>query len=222
MNYLFLIASGVVIGLMVAAPIGPVNLICLRRTLAFGPVVGFVSGLGAALGDGLFATITAFGLTVVANWIEGYSAFLQIVGGCLLFGFGIHTYLADPLQGRDVSRVPERDQGGSSLLRTFASTFALTMANPATIFGFAALFGGLRVIAPSTTDASYVDSGFIVLGVMSGSALWWFTLTTIVGLFHARIDSRAMKVFNRVCGIVVCLFGLVVLGHVAFRNFLLF
>jgi threonine/homoserine/homoserine lactone efflux protein len=217
MNYLVLIASGVIIGLIVAAPIGPVNLICLRRTLAFGPVIGFVSGLGAALGDGVFAIVTAFGLTAVAHWIEGYSTALQIVGGGLLFGFGVHTYLADPLHGRDITRAPDRDQGGSSLFRTFVSTFALTMANPATLFGFAALFGGLRVIAPSTTDASYVDAGFIVLGVMSGSALWWFTLTTIVGFFHARIDARAMKIFNRVCGVAVCLFGLGVLAHVVMK-----
>src|SRR5215469_4199424 len=102
MNYVLLTFAGVVIGFIVAAPIGPVNLICMRRTLKYGTLNGFISGLGAAAGDGVFATVVAFGLTAIRHWIEGYSMVLQIAGGALLLGFGVHTYLADPLHGPEI------------------------------------------------------------------------------------------------------------------------
>src|SRR5882757_8273650 len=95
MYVLLLISTGIVIGLVVAAPIGPVNLICIRRTLAYGPVNGFISGLGAAFGDGIFATIAAFGLTAAAQLIQGYSTPLKLIGGAMLIGFGIHIFNAD-------------------------------------------------------------------------------------------------------------------------------
>src|ERR1700761_9555172 len=96
MYVLLLVSTGIVIGLIVAAPIGPVNLICIRRTLAYGPLNGFMAGLGAAVGDGVFAAVIGFGVTAVAHWIEGYSLYLQVVGGILLLSFGVHTYLTLP------------------------------------------------------------------------------------------------------------------------------
>ena len=137
MSYIILVLSGLVIGLIVALPIGPVNLICIRRTLALGPVNGFVSGLGAALGDGVFAIITGFRIHSRAQWIHGFSATLELTGGVLLVIFGVSTYFSDPLHGRGVEQVASRQVGAPSLVRAFASTFALTITNPATLFGFA-------------------------------------------------------------------------------------
>src|SRR6266550_449651 len=94
MYFLFLFGSGIIIGLIVAAPIGPVNLICIRRTLAFGPLNGFMSGLGASLGDTIFAIVASFGLTAVAQLIEGYAHYIELIGGALLIYFGLHTYFA--------------------------------------------------------------------------------------------------------------------------------
>jgi putative LysE/RhtB family amino acid efflux pump len=211
MSYLVFILSGMVIGLIVALPIGPVNLICIRRTLALGPVNGFVSGIGAALGDGIFATITVFGFTAVKQLINGYSVTLQLIGGTLLFIFGISTYFSDPLHGRGVEKAASRPVGAPSLVRAFASTFALTITNPATLFGFAALIAGLGGLVGNTTG--FIDAAFVVAGVVAGSISWWFSLTTIVGLFHARIDVRVMKFINHASGILVAIFGVVVLGH---------
>src|SRR5882672_1450962 len=187
MDYFFLISSGVVIGLVVAVPIGPVNLICIRRTLAYGPVNGFFSGLGAALGDGVFAVVTAFGLTAISQWIEGYSTILRLVGGLMLLGFGLHIFHADVSVLRDAEGAPSRENGSSSMVRTIASTFALTITNPATLFGFAALFAGLGSLAGG--EATFFDASVTVLGVVWGSTLWWFTVTTIVGIFHRHIDT---------------------------------
>src|SRR5215469_13619568 len=100
MNFFLLIFSGVFIGLIAAVPIGPVNLICIRRTLTFGPLNGFMAGLGAALGDGIFATVIGFGLTAVRRWIEHHSGPIQFGGGMLLIIFGLYTYISDPLHGR--------------------------------------------------------------------------------------------------------------------------
>src|SRR5438105_15499994 len=97
MDYVILILTGLVIGFIVAAPIGPINLICIRRTLAFGSLNGLISGLGAAAADGIFAAIIGFGLTAIRPWFEGWSATLQIARGLILLCFVIRTYLADPL-----------------------------------------------------------------------------------------------------------------------------
>jgi threonine/homoserine/homoserine lactone efflux protein len=217
MIYIVLICSGILIGLIVAVPIGPVNLICIRRTLTFGPVVGLVSGLGAALGDGTFAVVTAFGLTAVANLIKGHSFILQLGGGAILLIFGIRTYLSDPLHSRRVEKAAARPIKTASLVRTFASTFALTLTNPATLVAFAALFAWLTSIAGA--EATYINAALIVAGVVMGSALWWFTLTTVVSLLHARIDEKVMRVINHGSGIAVTLFGVAILVRLAVLQF---
>ena len=217
MYVLVLISSGIIIGLVVAAPIGPVNLICIRRTLAYGPVNGFFSGLGAALGDGVFAVVTAFGLTAISQLIEGYSTPLRMLGGLMLLGFGVHIFNSDVSLLGDAEGVQNRDNGSSSLVRTIASTFALTITNPATLFGFAALFTGLGSLAGG--EATFLDAALTVIGVIAGSTMWWFTVTAIVGIFHGHIDSVVMRNVNRVFGIIVTGFGMVVLGRLASKLF---
>ena len=215
MYALVLISSGIIIGLVVAAPIGPVNLICIRRTLAYGPVNGFFSGLGAALGDGVFAIVTAFGLTAISQLIEGYSSPLRLIGGLMLLGFGIHIFNSDVSVLGDAHGPQGRDHGSSSLIRTIASTFALTITNPATLFGFAALFTGLGSLAGG--EATFLDAALTVIGVIAGSTLWWFTVTTIVGIFHRHIDASVMQNINRVFGLSVTGFGVIVLGDLALK-----
>ncbi len=213
MNFLILITGGVVIGLIVAAPIGPVNLICIRRTFFYGPLNGFFAGLGAALGDGVFAILTAFGITAITRWIEGYATVLEIAGGLMLIGFGLHIFGADVALLRDSEGAPVKDGGASSLTRTILSTFALTITNPATLIGFTALFAGLGSLAGRQTR--FLDAAVTVIGVIAGSTIWWFALTTIVGIFHRHIDIGVMKNINRIFGVVVTLFGVVVLGNLA-------
>src|ERR1700722_7831853 len=194
MSSVLLVIPGLIIGFLVAAPIGPINLICMRRTLAYGALTGFVSGLGAAMGDGIFASIIGFGLTAIRHWIEGYSQLLQIAGGALLLGFGIHTYVADPLQGREISCNGDKVRSSPSLLRSFASTFAIALSNPATLFAFAALFTGFGGFI-GLADPSMAQAAFVVAGILCGSALWWLTITMIVSAYHARINGRVMRIF---------------------------
>jgi threonine/homoserine/homoserine lactone efflux protein len=163
MDQIWLIISGFAIGIFVAAPIGPVNLICIRRTLAYGLINGFVSGLGAAIGDGVFAAITAFGLTAITLLIEGYSCTLQLVGGLLLLGFGVHTFLAEPVTVA-VANVEGVAGGRRNFIGAFLSTFALTITNPATLLGFAALMAGLGTLGDSG-QKSYAEATLIVVAV---------------------------------------------------------
>jgi threonine/homoserine/homoserine lactone efflux protein len=211
MNFVLLIGSGIVMGLIAAVPIGPVNLICIRRTFAFGPVNGFMSGLGAALGDGLFAAVTGFGLTWVAQLIEGYATLIELVGGAMMVWFGWRTFIAPPVIKED-DGAPD---GGTNLVRAMVSTFALTITNPATLLFFTGMFAGLGGLAGGA--GSFNDAGFVVAGVVGGSAGWWLVLTTVIGLFHTRIDQKAMRLINRGSGVLVGIFGLVVLVHLALK-----
>ncbi len=212
MIYFYLIASGVVMGLAAAVPIGPVNLICIRRTFAFGPVNGFMSGLGAALGDGVFAAIMGFGLTWVAHLIEGYATIIELIGGAMLVWFGWRTFTAPPM----IRCLDEREkEGTANLLRAMVSTFALTITNPATLLAFTAMFASLGGLAGGA--GSYVDAGFVVAGVVGGSTGWWLALTTVIGLYHTKIDEKAMKRINRGSGALVGIFGLVVLVHLVVK-----
>ncbi|HUO98705.1 MAG TPA: LysE family transporter [Rhizomicrobium sp.] len=250
MEYLVLIITCWTIGLIAAIPIGPVNLICIRRTLQCGWKYGFTSGLGAALGDGLFATITAFGLTAIAQLINGFSMPLQIVGGVALLIFGIRTFIAAPPSriNETFSPFPEvagakAANGGNgcgngknggpngkngvtnggvkddakSRARGMASTFALTITNPATLLFFAAWFTSLGGLAD---DPSFFQAAFAVLGVLLGSATWWLVLTFSVGKAHARIDDGVVQVINRISGVLVGLFGLILLVHVGLPHLL--
>lgn len=215
MDYIILIVAGVIMGLIAAVPIGPVNLICIRRSFAFGPVNGFMSGLGAALGDGVFAAITFFGLTWIAQLIQSYDSVIEIVGGALLVWFGIHTVIS-PVVGK-LEDGDKSDTGASSLVRAMMSSFVLTITNPATLIAFASMFASFHALIGGAN--SYVDAGFVVAGVVGGSAGWWLCLTSVIGIFHTRITDRTVRIINRGSGMLVAIFGLAVLIHVVMKVF---
>jgi threonine/homoserine/homoserine lactone efflux protein len=215
MDYIILIVSGVIMGLIAAVPIGPVNLICIRRSFAFGPVNGFMSGLGAALGDGVFAAITFFGLTWIAQLIQSYDSVIEIVGGALLVWFGAHTVIS-PVVGK-LEDGDKNDTGASNLVRAMMSSFVLTITNPATLIAFASMFASFHALIGGAN--SYVDAGFVVAGVVGGSAGWWLCLTSVIGIFHTRITDRTVRIINRGSGMLVAIFGLAVLIHVFMKVF---
>jgi threonine/homoserine/homoserine lactone efflux protein len=217
MNQVVLFLTGIVIGLLVAAPIGPVNLICIRRTLAYGPLNGFFSGLGGAVGDGIFAIIAAFGLTAVAHLIEAFATPLKLVGGLMLIGFGVHNFRAEVTDPRYGCPINLREKGESTLAGAILSTFALTVTNPATLLGFLAIFTGLGTV--SGVRATFFDAAMTVAGVITGSAGWWFSVTATTGIFHRSIDAKVMRWINHISGVLVTGFGLVVLADIVFDFF---
>ena len=203
-----LVANGIAIGLAVAAPIGPVNLIVIRRTLRYGQLNRFLSGAGAATGDAIFAAIAAFGLTAAIEIVVRFETALQIVGGLFLVALGIRTWVARP----HFDEATEENLS-AAMAAVFATTFFLTITNPATMLGFLAIFGGVAGLADAGED--YGHAATIVLAVLCGSALWWAGLSGFVSLFRQKMNDRLLAVVNRISGCLIVIFGVVVLARVA-------
>jgi len=203
------------IGLVVAAPIGPVNLVCIRRTLTFGALNGFLSGLGAALGDGVFAMVASFGLSAVSELVMHYESWFKVPGGLLLVALGAHTFYHEPIElnGKDKTTA---FAGAQDLPHTVASTFILTVTNPATLVAFTA------IIAGGANDLGYQHTapaaGLFVLSVISGSALWWFLLTLLIGMLHGQISSAWLDRINKISGALIGLSGLGLLLTLLFET----
>jgi threonine/homoserine/homoserine lactone efflux protein len=205
-------STGLLLGLSIAAPVGPIGILCIRRTLVMGQWVGLVSGLGAATADGLYGCIAGFGLTAIADFLTHQSMWLRIVGGLFLCYLGITTFLSKPpTEPATVSAGDLPSETASmprSLVSAYGSTLALTLTNPATIFSFAAIFAGLGIV---DSAQSFADSGILVLGVFIGSALWWFFLSGMVSLFRARFTPTGLRWLNRLSGSMLLAFGVVAL-----------
>jgi threonine/homoserine/homoserine lactone efflux protein len=193
-----LLLRGIIIGFAIAAPVGPVGVLCIRRTLADGRVSGFVSGLGAASADAIYGSIAALGLTFVSKFLIEGEGWLRTFGGAFLLALGVKIFLELPAE----QVAPAR---GSRLLSAYASTFLLTLTNPTTILSFAAIFAGLG--AGTETDG-YLSAALLVLGVFLGSALWWLLLSGGVGLLRMKLSPGSLRWVNRLSGAVVMVLGL--------------
>ena len=187
---------GFVIGLAIAAPVGAIGLLCIRRTLAHGRLVGLVTGLGAATADAVFGAIAALGLTSVAVFLESAQTPLRLVGGAFLIYLGWRTFISRP------SGAATADRPGN-LGGMFASTFALTLANPSTIISFAAIFAGLGL----TGNTGLTSALLMVAGVFLGSATWWLILSGGVSLLRGAMTPERLLWVNRASGVLIALLG---------------
>ena len=196
-----LFVRGLIIGFSIAAPVGPIGVLCIRRTLAEGRVAGLVSGLGAASADAVYGCVAAFGLTFVSDFLVEQTFWLGVVGGAFLCWLGVKTFLSKPSgQAAPAS--------GGGLSGAYASTFLLTLTNPMTILSFAAIFAGLGLASLRGDRAS---AGILVLGVFLGSAAWWLLLSGGVGLFREKFGAGAMQWVNRISGGIITAFGILAL-----------
>jgi threonine/homoserine/homoserine lactone efflux protein len=196
-NFSYLLI-GLIIGLSIAAPIGPIGVLCIRRTLAEGRIIGLVSGLGAATADAFYGAIAGFGLTFISNILVSYQVWLRLFGGLFLCVLGIKTLLSKPTENIKTTK-------GNDRFSAYGSTLLLTLTNPTTIISFVALFTGLGIIG---TGNNYLSAGILVLGVFLGSALWWLILSSGVCLFREKINNRGMLWVNRISGAIITCFGL--------------
>lgn len=196
-----LLLRGFVIGLSIAMPVGPICVLCIRRTIAEGRLRGIASGLGAATGDAVYGSIAGFGLTFISNILIGQQESLRLIGGLFLCYLGIRTLLAKPAK-RAALAYDDRLAGA------YASTFILTLTNPMTILSFAALFAGLGLAGAGSGISSALA---LVLGIFTGSLSWFFILCCSVDLFRDRLDSHRLLWLNRVSGAIIIGFGLAAL-----------
>ena len=190
--------KGVIIGLSIAVPVGPIGVLCIRRTLTRGRIIGFLSGLGAATADAFYGAIAGFGLTFLSNLLVGQQTGLRLIGGGLLCIIGVKTFLSKPAeQGNSVER--------NTHWRAYLSTLILTLTNPMTILFFAAVFAGLVV---GSGGDHYFSAGILVLGVFIGSASWWLILSGFTGLLRGMFNANRMRWLNRISGSIIIGFGL--------------
>ena len=195
--------KGVAIGFSIAAPVGPIGVLCIRRTLASGPAAGLVSGLGAAVADAAYGCIAGFGLTFISTFLVSQRMWLQLFGGLFLCWLGVRTLLSVPSAPGAAAVAGRQD-----LLGAFASTFVLTLTNPMTILSFVAVFAGLGL---ADTGGDYLSAAVLVAGVFVGSAAWWLLLAGGVGLLRRRFDERGLRWVNRLSGALITAFGIAAL-----------
>ena len=197
--------QGLVVGFSIAAPVGPIGLLCIQRSLAKGRGSGLVSGLGAATADAVYGSVAGFGLALVSAFMVSEQGWIRLVGGAFLVYLGARIW-------RGAEREAEPAERSRGLLGDYGSTFVLTLSNPLTIISFAAIFAGLGLVG---TGGDYGAAAALVFGVFSGSALWWVVLSTGVGFFRNRLRSGGMRWVNRGSGVMIASFGVVALLSVA-------
>jgi threonine/homoserine/homoserine lactone efflux protein len=190
--------KGIFLGFSIAAPVGPIGLLCIRRTLSGGISSGFVSGLGAATADAIYGAMAAFGLSVVTNFLLDHQRILQSGGGLFLLYLGVTTFRSLPAE----TAAPATGQG---LLGAYVSTLLLTIANPMTILSFVAVFAGLGL---GSADNNYMAAGSLIAGVFFGSVLWWLLLSGAVHCFRQRVEKRHLKRVNQLSGLLISGFGI--------------
>jgi threonine/homoserine/homoserine lactone efflux protein len=187
-----LFLKGLAFGFVLAATVGPMWVLCFRRTVAYGALTGFVSGMGIAVADGLYGAVAAFGLTAISGFLLRYSFWIGLAGGLFLLYLGIRTLLQNPAANGEAAKP-------ASLAQAFLSTLGLTLANPPTILAFVAIFAGLGLAA----SADYTAAAIITLAVFLGSASWWVVLAAAGGALRDRLGPRLLRAINLVSGITI-------------------
>ncbi|WP_332898434.1 LysE family translocator [Haladaptatus sp. CMSO5] len=188
---------GAVFGVSIAAPVGPIGILCIQRTLTRGWRSGVVSGLGAASADAMYGAVVAFGVTAISSLLLAYASPLRLVGGLLLIGLGVQTLRAPP------ATEPAGESSGRGLVSDYTTTLALTLSNPVTILAFVAIVTGYSVAVGSA-----VEAGALVAGVFLGSVAWWLLLAALVSRISARVTTQWLHWVNRAAGVVLLGFGI--------------
>lgn len=189
--------KGFTIGIAIAAPVGPIGVLCIQRTLTRGAFHGFVTGLGAATADALYGCLAAFGLTAISDLLIVHSIWFRGVGGAFLCYLGIKAFLAQP----EFQKAPERHLVP---LQAYGTTFFLTLMNPMTVLAFAAIFSGVGLIDEAL---HYSSASLMVLGVFLGSGIWWCFLSGFTNVFRGKCTPHKLVWVNKISGILIFTFG---------------
>ncbi len=192
--------KGVAAGVVIAAPVGPVGVMCVRRTLSRGLMAGYATGLGAALADTLYGIIAAFGITFVAIFLLDNEFWFRLAGGAVLCVLAVRIFFTSP------SRSDATASDG--LLGDFATAFVVTGTNPITVMAFVVVFTGIGVVAAGET-LEWAHA--LIAGVFVGSALWWTLLTGITGVFRSAVSHIGLRWINMVSAMVILISGVILL-----------
>lgn len=198
---IYFLLEGVLMGLVVAVPVGPLGLLCINRALMLGPTCGLFSGLGVATADALAAGIAALGITLVSGFLLTHQLLLRLIGGLFLCFLGYKIYRTEPVAVAPIKHI-------NGLVGAYATTFFLTVSNPVTFLSFVAIYAGWHV--PSL-HGHYIAAATLTLGVFTGSAAWWVGLFIGLTAFHDKFNLRFLFWVHRVSGAVIAIIGIGVL-----------
>jgi threonine/homoserine/homoserine lactone efflux protein len=190
--------KGLIIGISIAAPVGPIGVLCIQRTITYGKLNGLATGLGAASTDAVYGFVAAFGLTFISNFLVAQQTWFRIIGGGFLLYLGIRAYFSTPENA--MPNTSNQNHAGA-----YGTTFLLTLSNPMTILSFAAIFSGFGLVDSSM---HYGSAALMIIGVFLGSASWWLLLSSGTNLFRNKLNER-LSWINRLSGIVIAAFGVV-------------
>ncbi len=205
MEHLFFF-KGLVIGFVIAAPVGPIGVLCARRTLMHGRRAGFFSGMGAATADSIYGFVAAFGLTFVSDMVVGHQFWLRLAGGSILVILGVKAFFSRAVARNDLPRLARHYAG------MYSSTFFLTLTNPMTIFSFGAVFAGFGLAG---AKGSMLSAAVLVLGVFAGSGLWWLFLVGVFSIWRRRFEAHELTWVNRITGSIIAVSGVAMLLSLA-------
>ena len=208
-----IIPVGLIVGILIAAPVGPVNVLCIQRAIERGFWGGVAAGIGSVMGDGLIALCAGMGVGAVSGAVHTHRAIIQSIGGLALIAFGLRLYFNAPR----LQMTSEAD-ASKARLRDFAwdipQTFFLTITNPGAVLGLFAVFGGVSTFVEVH---STIDVLLMVAAIVSGSMLWWITLSNIIGRYRHQIDAKRLNTVNAIAGFLLALFGAVLIAEVIWK-----
>lgn len=199
MEGLLFLIKGILVGLVVSIPLGPMGVLCLQRTLNKGKSSGFSSGMGVATADAIFALIAGLGISFIIHFLSEQQLIIKIIGGLIIAFIGLKIFIANP-----VKQLKKHRKEGKNLFEDFFSILFMALSNPFTIFLYIAIFAGLNL---HDVSSGYSSALLVVAGVFMGASLSWFTISTVVNHFRANIRLRRLMWINRIAGITIILFG---------------
>lgn len=196
-----LLIKGIIVGLLASIPLGPIGIICIQRTINKGKLSGFLSGMGAASADTIFAAIAGFSLSFIISFIQEQQVIFQAIGGLIVFGLGIKIFYTNP-----VRQLRRHKRKQNNLMEDYLSVLLVTITNPLAVFLFIALFASLGVVVEGE---NILLSLVATSGVFIGAMLWWYILTTLVNIFRDKFRLKQLWWINKLSGAVIFTLGAV-------------
>ncbi|MCL1868074.1 MAG: LysE family translocator [Paludibacter sp.] len=194
-------AKGIIIGLCVSVPLGPIGMLCVQRTLHRGQLHGLITGLGASASDLFYTLISLFCLSFIINFIDKNEILIQILGSLIVCAFGLFTFRSNPS-----AQLKPNEKPNSNFLRDFFSSFALTLSNPLILFVLIALFARFDFLSDNHSFI-HILSG--LTGILMGATAWWAFLTFVVSRFRSKFNIRGLKIINRITGLIIIIIGII-------------
>ncbi|MGE0009923.1 MAG: LysE family translocator [Candidatus Babeliales bacterium] len=204
---LLLLLKALAIGFFISLPITPIGILCLKRMFSRGPLIGFISGLGSATADFIFSIIAAFGVSFITSQLDAHPLLIQLISGIVLIIIGIYILATPP------SHIKSDLKKGENYSQAYLSACALTLSNPASILTFAGIFTAIGI----SPEEAHAQTAFLVaFSVFLGAMLWWTISSVIMSFIHKQISARTLERINTICGLLVCLFGILALLNLVY------